>query len=174
MIRDHVERRRVEAASVTTRQVVPVAFTMEGYTEEIAIAGNMLLVFQVTGAESGKTHVEIAVSPMELAATSLTSGTPYHVLVTPASTFEVGGLPPLEFTFAFSMRLMGRGPENDLLLYDVLRVTVSSDYKVVAVPKQGFCVLRRSADQDSRHLLSPPARSELGLASGSQELVGRH
>ena len=147
MTRNHAEVRRVETARATTRQVVPLAFTTEGYTEEIALAGNLLLVFQVTEAGSGKTHVEIAVSPIDVTGTSLTSGTLYHVLVTPAGTFDIGGLPPLEFTFAFSMRLLGRGPENDLLLYDTLHVTVSSDRAVNAVPKQGFCVLRRNADQ---------------------------
>jgi hypothetical protein len=159
---------------VTTRQVVPIAFTTEGYTEEIALAGNLLLVFQVTEAASGKTHVEIVLSPIGVAGTSLTSGTLYHVLVTPSSTFDIGGLPPLEFAFAFSMRLMGRGPENDLLLYEILQVTVSGDRTVNAVPKQAFCVLRRSADQDGPQLLSPPAGSRVGPASGSPKLSGRH
>jgi hypothetical protein len=142
----HLQPCRADPVRVTTSQVVPIACTIGGYTEEIALAGNLRLGFQVTVHARGATHVEIEVRPLEVMATGVASGTLYHVLVTPASSFDGAGPPPLDFTFVFSLRLMGQGPENDLLVYDTVHITVSSDCSVVAIPKDSFSVLCRHAD----------------------------
>ena len=142
----HLQPCRAEPVRVTTSQVVPVACTIGGYTEELALAGNLRLGFRVTVDTSGATHIEIEVSPLGVTATGVASGTLYHVLVTPASSFDGAGPPPLDFTFVFSLRLMGRGPENDLLVYESLSVAVNGDCSVVAVPKDSFSVLCGRAD----------------------------
>jgi hypothetical protein len=145
----HLQPWRAEPVRVTTSQVVPIAGTIGGYTEELALAGNLRLGFQVTVDTRGVTHIEIEVRPLEVTAAGVASGTRYHVLVTPASRFDGAGPPPLDFTFVFSLRLMGRGPENDLLVYDTVHITVSGDCSVIATPKDSFSVLCRRADPDS-------------------------
>jgi hypothetical protein len=145
----HVQPWRAEPVRVTTSQVVPIACTIGGYTEELALSGNLRLGFQVRVDTSGETHVEIEVRPLGVTATGVASGTRYHVLVTPAGNFDGAGPPPLDFTFVFSLRLMGQGPENNLLVYDTVHITVSSDCSVVAMPKDSFSVLCRHADPAS-------------------------
>jgi hypothetical protein len=126
------------SAAVTQNEVVPFAQIVfvpcanGGAGEFVLIEGNLhiLMTFTINGNNvSGKIHFQ----PQGVKGTGLTTGDTYNATGVTQEHFEdslQNGL--FTDTFVNNFKIIGQGPDNNLLIHQTVHITINADGEVTA------------------------------------------
>lgn len=129
----------MQALATTSSLRVPFATgawvpcAASGAGETVLVTGTLHVLSHTTVDARGGIHVTGHFQPMGAAGTGLTTGDVYRGTGVTRETFNVnaGGL-PLTDTFVNNFRMIGQGRNNNLLIHQVVHVTVNENGTVTA------------------------------------------
>jgi hypothetical protein len=124
------------ATAFTSSSVFPVSLATfvpcanGGAGEVVNLSGNLHDLFHITLDGNGGVHVKFLDNPQGIVGTGLTTGQTYHGTGGTQGTFTstVG----LTNTFVNSFRIIGKGPGNNLLVFESFHVAVNPDGTVTS------------------------------------------
>lgn len=118
-------------AAVLTNTDFPINITVfvpcaaGGAGEDVALSGNLHVLFSITFDSSGGFHAESHANPQGVSGTGLTTGDKYQG--TGVTRDDFNGKVGFETTFVNNFRIIGQGPGNNFLVHDNSHVTVHPD-----------------------------------------------
>ena len=129
---------QAEATTVTTQQKIEVGVLVfvpcanGGAGEDVALSGNLHVLFHFTEDGSGGLHIQVHENPGGISGTGLVSGDKYRAVGEIRDAFNVK--PPFlaEFSSVGNFRIIGEGPGNNFLVHETLHVTVNANGEVTA------------------------------------------
>jgi hypothetical protein len=125
------------ATTVTTSERVPVtvfAFVPcanDGAGELVLLTGTLHVLTHVTIDDQGGLHVKQHFQPQGVSGTGLTTGDTYHG--TGVTQTEFNATAGFEQTSINNFRIIGQGPDNNLLVHSTFHVTVTPNGDVTTV-----------------------------------------
>lgn len=128
---------RAQATTVTTNEFVPVtvlAFVPcanDGAGELVILTGTLHVLSHVTIDDQGGLHVKQHFQPQGISGTGLTTGDTYHGTGVTQSEFDATA--GVEQTSINNFRIIGQGPNNNLLVHSTSHVTVTPNGDVTTV-----------------------------------------
>jgi hypothetical protein len=126
-----------QATTVTTNEFVPVTLfafvpcANGGAGELVTLEGTLHVLTHVTIDDQGGLHVKQHFQPQGVSGTGLTTGDTYHG--TGATQTEFNATAGVEQTSINNFRIIGQGPDNNLLVHSTFHVTVTPDGDVTTV-----------------------------------------
>jgi hypothetical protein len=122
------------ATATTTSTSVPivivVAIPCAG--DLVQLRGNLHLVSTVVMDGSGGFHFSDLVNPQDVSGVGTPSGAMYRGTGETRSDTQSSGPPPINFTFVNNFKIIGQGPDNNLLIHENTHLTVNADGTVTA------------------------------------------
>jgi hypothetical protein len=117
---------------VPLEQVVDIPCADEGSSEEVLSSGFLHVLVTGTHDANGSVHTVSHFQPMAVAGTGLTTGDVYRA--TGITRDAVNGI-EIRFagTFVNNFRIIGPGKGNNLLIHEVLHVTINALGEVTVV-----------------------------------------
>src|SRR3989442_1844923 len=108
---------------------IPIAFTTSNdcAAEEVAVSGDVHVVFLLMTDGSGGFHMEQHDNFKRATAVGLTSGILYPVVEADRVDTNTSGPPPLETTFMVTLNLIGPGPANNQHVHVLVHTTVNAN-----------------------------------------------
>jgi hypothetical protein len=125
------------ATTVTTNEQVPVtvfAFVPcanDGAGELVVLTGTLHVLSHVTIDDQGGLHVKQHFQPQGVSGTGLTTGDKYQG--TGATQTEFNATAGLEQTSINNFRIIGQGPDNNVLVHSTTHVTITPNGDVTTV-----------------------------------------
>lgn len=104
-----------------------------GAGELVVLSGTLHDLVHVTIDDQSGTHVKIHDNPQGVSGVGLTTGTMYRGTGVTLTSFNVptGDL-PLTTTFVNNFRIIGQGPDNNLLVHATFHLTINANGTVTA------------------------------------------
>jgi hypothetical protein len=121
------------AETATSNISVPYDAVLNGCTEPIQFTGELHILFHSTLSSSGNYHVKFHFQPQGVQGTGLRTGAKYQATGVTQVEYNFNG--PLPFTESYinNFRLIGQGPDNNLLVHENFHITINSNGDVTAV-----------------------------------------
>ena len=131
----HVPPAMGQATTFTESVRIPIEFVEPNPCagEGVAITGDLHFLFHITVDPNAGTHVEVHFNPQGVMGTGLVTGATYQGTGATHDSVNINGPPPSEFTSVNNFLLIGRGPNNNLLVHSTTHVTINANGKVTAV-----------------------------------------
>jgi hypothetical protein len=126
-----------QATTVTTNEQVPIvvfAFVPcanDGAGELVELSGTLHVLTHVTTDDQGGLHVKQHFQPQGISGVGLTTGDKYQG--TGATQTEFNATAAFEQTSVNNFRIIGQGPDNNLLVHATFHVTVNANGDVTTV-----------------------------------------
>jgi hypothetical protein len=126
-----------QATAVTTNEFLPVtvlAFVPcanDGAGELVVLEGTLHVLTHVTMDDGGGLHVKQHFQPQGISGTGLTTGDTYHG--TGVTQTEFNATAGVEQTSINNFRIIGQGPDNNLLVHSTVHVTITPNGDVTSV-----------------------------------------
>jgi hypothetical protein len=96
-----------------------------GAGEVVDLSGDLHVVFNVTVASNGSFHAISSANPQGVSGTGETTGAKYQGTGVTHSNFN--GNVGFETSFVNNFRIIGQGPDNNLLVHENFHITVHPD-----------------------------------------------
>ena len=130
---------RAAAETFTDNEVVPINLVQfvpcaaGGAGEEVALSGELHLLFHITVDARGGVHVKTHANPQGVRGIGLTTGDKYQGTGVTQDHINVGadGL-PVTYTFVNNFRIIGQGPGNNYLVHQTFHITINEHGEVTA------------------------------------------
>jgi hypothetical protein len=125
---------KAQASTVTTVERISVSgsFTVPCIDEEVAFSGDVQIVTHVTVDATGRTHVRSIFTAQGVKGVGLTTGAIYQIIDPTMANFFFDGPPPFEIQFLHRHRFIGQGQAGNLLLTEMVHLTVNANGTVTA------------------------------------------
>jgi hypothetical protein len=120
------------ASTVTTVETIPFSTIVTGCGEDIAIDGEIQVVFHVTMTPRGGFLLQELFHPQGLTGTGLQSGATYHAVGASRDTTTVRATAGSTFTLVNNFKIIGEGQARNYLVHETLHVTVNANGEVTA------------------------------------------
>lgn len=126
-----------QATTVTTNERVPIAVfafvpcANDGAGELVVVTGTLHVLTHVTIDDQGGLHVRQHFQPQGVSGTGLTTGDKYQG--TGVTQTEFNATAGIEQTSVNNFRIVGQGPDNNLLIHSNVHVTVTPNGDVTSV-----------------------------------------
>jgi hypothetical protein len=127
---------QAEATTVTTNEQIPfslIAFVPcanDGAGEEVLVTGTLHVLEHVTIDARGGLHVKIHFQPQGATGVGLTTGDTYHATGVTQEHFNATGV--FNDTFINNFRMIGPGPNNNLLVHQTIHITITPNGDVTS------------------------------------------
>ncbi len=115
-----------------TSQTVPFDQVRFGCSEPIALTGSLHIVMTETVSASGSRHVMTHFQPQGISGTGLVSGAKYQATGMSQQSFTMNDPLPYTATAVNNYRLIGQGPDNNLLVHENYHITVNANGVITA------------------------------------------
>ena len=124
-----------ENVKLPINELVFVPCAAGGAGEFVLLSGDLHMLFHVTLDGAGGVHLKEHANPQRVSGTGLTTGDRYRGAG--ATQFQLNGrfsgpAQRFETTTVNNVRIIGQGPNNNLLLHQNLHVTVNANGEVTA------------------------------------------
>ena len=122
---------------VIARMEIPIATPLDmpcalgGSGEVVFLTGNVHAVFSVTSDLSGGLHIQTVFNHAGVSGIGLTSGAKYQATGTNRFQSSANGIGS-EFTFTGSFLLTAPGPGNNLLIKELVHMTINANGALTA------------------------------------------
>jgi hypothetical protein len=126
-----------EATTVTTNEQIPIVLLAfvpcanDGAGELVLLEGTLHVLTHVTIDDQGGLHVKQHFQPQGISGVGLTTGDKYQA--TGVTQDEFNATAGFEETFINNFRIIGQGPDNNLLVHETFHVTVTPNGDVTTV-----------------------------------------
>lgn len=100
--------------------------------ELVEISGDLHVTTHVTLDSNGGFHSVNEVNPQGVDGTGLTSGKRYRGTGVTRTSLRSAESTPVQLTFVNSFRIVGEGPDNNLLVHENIHLTIFPDGSVTA------------------------------------------
>ena len=126
-----------DTVAVTHRETIPIAFPTYvpcangGAGELVDLTGDLLSVFYVTETDEGL-HLTFHVNPQGVTGTGATTGDIYRGTGVGQGSVRLSG-GAMEATFVDNFKIIGPGPDNNLLIHGNFHVRISATGEFVVV-----------------------------------------
>jgi hypothetical protein len=126
------------ASTITTNDQVPFSFTVfvpcanGGAGEDVFVSGTLHVLTHQTISSSGNVQVKVHFQPQGATGVGQTTGDTYHATGVTQEEFNQNGTYPFTDTFVNNFRLIGPGPNNNLLIHENLHITINANGVVTA------------------------------------------
>ena len=130
---DAVSGPTLAALVSTTNEVVPNEFTdfvscaNGGAGELVHVTGSIHQVFTTVVNANGGVMVRARSQNQRTTGVGLTTGDTYQASGVTQTTEHLGTQLPIIFTLIHNLRLVGAGPDNNLLAHQVVHITISAN-----------------------------------------------
>ncbi|MEY2526758.1 MAG: hypothetical protein QOE73_1529 [Verrucomicrobiota bacterium] len=104
-----------------------------GCTEPIHFTGDLHVLFHFTATGSGNYSSKFHFQPQGVSGVGLFTGTKYQATGVTQDEYSYNGPFPYEETYINNFRLIGQGPDNNLLVHDNFHVTVNANGYLTAI-----------------------------------------
>ena len=121
------------AATATSNISVPFDAILNGCTEPIQFTGALHILFHSTFTSSGNYHFKFHFQPQGVNGTGLQTGTKYEATGVTQDESDYNGPLPYTESYINNFRLIGQGPNNNLLVHENFHITINSNGDVTAV-----------------------------------------
>jgi hypothetical protein len=112
---------------IALTQFVPCADGGQG--EDVALTGNLHVLFQFAISNSGQVTLRDHSNPQGVVGTGLSTGDTYRGTGVTQSHDRLGQVGE-SFTFVNNFRIIGRGPGNNFTVHETIHVTVNANGNV--------------------------------------------
>ena len=126
-----------QASTITTNDSVPISVVqfvpcaMEGVGEVVELSGELHVLFHVTLDAAGGAHIKIHFQPQGVSGVGLTTGDTYRGTGVTQNEESINGAD--EFTFVNNFRVIGQGSGNNLLVHQLVHVTINDNGTLTAL-----------------------------------------
>ena len=126
------------ASTVTTNDRVPFAGMVvvpcanNGAGEVVAVSGTLHVLTHQTLSSSGNVHVKVHFQPQGATGVGLTTGDQYRGTGVTQEETNLNGPLPITDTFIDNFRIIGPGPNNNLLIHQTIHITINANGVVTA------------------------------------------
>ena len=127
------------AATVsTTNQQIPFALVAfvpcanNGAGELVLVSGTLHVLQHLTITEDGNVHVKTHFQPQGASGVGLTTGDTYHATGVTQEEFNSNGPLPFTDTYINNFRIIGQGPDNNLLVHQTIHITINANGELTA------------------------------------------
>jgi hypothetical protein len=125
---------------ITTNEQIPfaqVAFVPcanNGAGEPVLISGTLHILQHQTISDAGHLQVKFHFQPQGASGVGLTTGDTYRAtgVTQQTVTADLTDGAPQEFTFINNFRIVGQGPDNNLLVHQTIHITVNANGELTA------------------------------------------
>jgi hypothetical protein len=121
------------ASTVTTNDQVPFSFTAfvpcanGGAGEDVLVNGTLHILTHQTISNSGNVHVKLHSQPQGATGVGQTTGDTYHATGVTQEEINLNGPFPITDTFVNNFRIIGPGSNNNLLIHELVHVTINAN-----------------------------------------------
>jgi hypothetical protein len=98
-----------------------------GCTEPIHFTGDLHVLLHFTATGSGNFSSKFHFQPQGVSGVGLVTGAKYEATGVSQDEYSVNGPFPYEETYINNFRLIGQGPDNNLLIHENLHITVNAN-----------------------------------------------
>jgi hypothetical protein len=98
-----------------------------GCTEPIHFTGDLHVLLHFTATGSGNFSSKYHFQPQGVSGVGLVTGAKYQATGVSQDEYSVNGPFPYEETYINNFRLIGQGPDNNLLIHENLHITVNAN-----------------------------------------------
>jgi hypothetical protein len=118
-----------DATATTTSLSVPIDIVVfiPCASDLVELTGNLHIVTTVVMDASGGVHVSTLFNPQDVSGIGVPSGAMYRGTGETRFDFQTSGPPPFNFTFVNNFKIIGQGPDNNLLIHENVHITVNAD-----------------------------------------------
>ena len=130
---------RAQATTVTTNERIPfslIAFVPcanGGAGEEVLVTGTLHVLTHVTIDTQGGLHVKLHFQPQGASGVGLTTGDIYRATGVTQEHVNFNANTGFTDTFINNFRIIGQGPDNNLLVHQTIHITVTPNGDVTSV-----------------------------------------
>jgi hypothetical protein len=123
-----------EAITSTMETSVPIAITVfiPCASDVVPLTGSLHIVAHQTVDASGGFHFSILFNPQGVSGVGTLSGAEYQGTGETRFDTQTSGPPPFNFTFVNNFKIIGQGPDNNLLIHQNVHVTFNADGTMTA------------------------------------------
>ena len=123
------------ASTVTTNERVPFALVAfvpcanNGAGELVEVSGTLHVLTHETISDAGHAQFKVHFQPQGASGRGLTTGDTYRAtgVTQEIQTVDLTDGAPQEFTFINNFRIIGKGPNNNLLVHQVIHITINAN-----------------------------------------------
>lgn len=96
------------------------------------MSGTLHILQHQTVTENGNVHVKVHFQPQGASGVGLVSGDTYHATGVTQEEFNINGPLPITDTFINNFRIIGQGPDNNLLVHTTIHITINANGELTA------------------------------------------
>ena len=124
---------QAESQKIPFAQVAFVPCADGGAGENVLIEGTLHILSKFSFDANGGVHVKLHFQPQGATGTGLSTGDVYHATGVTQETLNINasGL-PITNTFINSFKIIGEGPNNNLLIQETVHVTINENGELTA------------------------------------------
>ena len=126
------------ASTVTTNQQVPFAQIVfvpcanNGAGEPVLISGTLHILQHQTLSDAGNLHIKVHFQPQGASGVGLVTGDEYRATGVTQEELNLNGPLPFTDTFINNFRIIGQGPDNNLLVHQTIHFTINANGELTA------------------------------------------
>lgn len=124
---------RSGTTSVRTNETVPFEGVFGGCTEPIAFTGSIHLMTTQTTSASGNMHFSTHAQPQGVSGVGLFTGAKYQATGVTRNGDHIGMSGAFNSSYVNNFRLIGQGPDNNLLIHENFHVTFNANGELTAI-----------------------------------------
>ena len=124
---------RAGTTTSKTNETFPFDAIMYGCTEPIQFSGSIHIVTTQTTTASGNMHFMTHAQPQALSGVGLLSGARYQGTGATINSAHIGMSGSYNSSFVNNFRLIGQGPDNNLLIHENFHVTFNANGELTAI-----------------------------------------
>ncbi len=123
-----------DASTFNSETSVPIAITVfiPCAADTVLLTGNLHIGVTVTTDSSGGFHRSVLFNPQGVSGIGSPSGAEYQGTGETRFDVQTSGPPPLSFTFVNNFKIIGQGPDNNLLIHQNVHLTFNADGTLTA------------------------------------------
>jgi hypothetical protein len=121
------------ASNGTDNYSAPFDAYFFGCTELIHFTGDLHILFHYTATGSGNYSSKFHFQPQGVSGVGLTTGIKYQATGVTQDEYSFNGPWPYEETFVNNFRLIGQGPDNNLLVHENFHITINANGVLTAL-----------------------------------------
>jgi hypothetical protein len=114
-------------------QIAFVPCANNGLGEPVLISGTLHILIHETVSASGNLHFKIHFQPQGASGVGLVTGDSYRATGVTQEHFNVNGPLPINDTFINNFRIIGQGPDNNLLVHQTVHITINANGELTAL-----------------------------------------
>ncbi len=123
-----------DATTFNSQMSVPISITVfvPCAGDIVPLTGNLHIGVTETIDSNGGFHLSVLFNPQGVSGIGSPSGAEYQGTGETRFDVQTSGPPPINFTFVNNFKIIGQGPDNNLLIHQNVHVTVNANGTLTA------------------------------------------